>query len=99
MHLQNNVLWQTRDALRIKEEGCLFLGLRVMEPSARAQSLSIKALFMKQNMRFGLFRAVSGSITPNPRKRLPVEDSFYETKFEILASLDQLGSSRILISI
>ena len=47
MHLQNNVLWQTRDALRIKEEGCLFLGLRVMEPPARAQSISIKVLFMK----------------------------------------------------
>ena len=44
MQLQNNVLWQTRDALRIKEEGCLFLGLRVMEPPARAQSLSNKVL-------------------------------------------------------
>ena len=58
MHLQNNVLWQTRDALRIKEEGCLFLGLRVMEPPARAQSISIKVLFMKQNTRFGLLGAV-----------------------------------------
>ena len=60
MHLQNNVLWQTRDALRIKEEGCLFLGLRVMEPSARAQSPSNKVMFMNQNMRFGLFSSFGG---------------------------------------
>jgi hypothetical protein len=70
MHLQNNVLWQTRDALRIKEEGCLFLGLRVMEPSARAQSPYNKVMFMDQ-LRFGLFSffgAILESISLNPRK-------------------------------
>ena len=59
MQLQNNVLWQTRDALRIKEEGCLFLGLRVMEPPARAQSISKKGLFFETQYRnwavFGCF--------------------------------------------
>ena len=56
MHLQNNVLWQTRDALRIKEEGCLLLGLRVMEPPVHNFSNKVLrcTLFIKQNMRFGL---------------------------------------------
>ena len=104
MHLQNNVLWQTRDALRIKEEGCLFLGLRVMEPSARAQSPSNKVMFMDQ-LRFGLFSAFFGLFW-NPsdsiKKRVPMMDSCYETKSEMWAGLDQLGrleSSRILSSI
>ena len=96
MHLQNNVLWQTRDALRIKEEGCLFLGLRVMEPSARAQSPSNKVMFINQ-LRFGLFSAFLGFLGCfgihqfQSKKRLLVL-SFYETKSEICAGLDQLGS-------
>ena len=102
MHLQNNVLWQTRDALRIKEEGCLFLGLRVMEPSARAQSPSNKVMFMNQ-LRFGMFSAFLGllGLFWNPsfsiKKRLPVMDSFYETISEIWAGLDNwaVWSSRI----